>query len=82
VPTLPGVIGRLSALWLNQSRRSACLKKVEKLLDKVSNAREELVTVERTLERLRSDIAKLRKEKRFADSLISPPLCWPYNTSI
>jgi len=36
---------------------------VEKLLDKVSNAREELVTVERTLERLRSDIAKLRKEK-------------------
>jgi len=27
VPTLPAVIGRLSALWLNQSRRSACLKK-------------------------------------------------------
>ena len=36
---------------------------LEQLLDKVSNAREELVAVERTLERLRSDIAKHAKEK-------------------
>ena len=36
---------------------------LEQLLDKVSNAREELVSVERTLERLRSDIGKLQKEK-------------------
>src|SRR2546426_8850952 len=31
---------------------------LELLLDRVSNAREELVAIERTLERLRSDIAK------------------------
>ena len=31
---------------------------LDNLLDKVSNAREELVAVERTLERLRSDITK------------------------
>jgi hypothetical protein len=36
---------------------------LEQLLDKVSNAREELVTVERTLERLRTDIAKAQKRK-------------------
>jgi hypothetical protein len=31
----------------------------EQLLDKVSNAREELVAIERTLERLKADIAKV-----------------------
>ena len=36
---------------------------LDNLLDKVSNAREELVAVERTLERLRSDITKLDKRK-------------------
>ena len=34
---------------------------LEALLDKVSNAREELTTIERTLERLRVDIAKALK---------------------
>jgi hypothetical protein len=36
---------------------------LEELLDKVSNAREELVAVERTLERLRADITKSQKQK-------------------
>jgi hypothetical protein len=36
---------------------------LEVLLDRVSNAREELVAIERTLERLRSDIAKAQKRK-------------------
>jgi hypothetical protein len=36
---------------------------LDNLLDRVSNAREELVAVERTLERLRSDIPKLDKRK-------------------
>jgi hypothetical protein len=36
---------------------------LEELLDKVSNAREELVAVERTLERLRADIIKSQKQK-------------------
>jgi hypothetical protein len=36
---------------------------LDNLLDRVSNAREELVAVERTLERLRSDITKLDKRK-------------------
>ena len=34
---------------------------LEQLLDTVSNAREELVSIERTLERLRSDIANSQK---------------------
>jgi hypothetical protein len=33
-------------------------KTLDELLDRVSNAREELVAIERTLERLRADIAK------------------------
>ena len=36
---------------------------LETLLDRVSNAREELVAIERTLERLRSDISTLQKKK-------------------
>jgi hypothetical protein len=36
---------------------------LDNFLDRVSNAREELVAVERTLERLRSDITKLDKRK-------------------
>jgi predicted nucleic acid-binding Zn-ribbon protein len=36
---------------------------LDDLLDKVSNAREELVTIERTLERLRSDISKMQKQR-------------------
>ena len=36
---------------------------LDTLLDRVSNAREELVAIERTLERLRSDISKLHKKK-------------------
>jgi predicted nucleic acid-binding Zn-ribbon protein len=36
---------------------------LDNLLDKVSNAREELVTIERTLERLRSDISKMQKRR-------------------
>jgi hypothetical protein len=38
-------------------------KTLDELLDRVSNAREELVAVERTLERLRADIAKIKKPK-------------------
>jgi hypothetical protein len=36
---------------------------LEQLLDRVSNTREELVAIERTLERLRLDISKLQKNK-------------------
>jgi low affinity Fe/Cu permease len=36
---------------------------LEELLDRVSNAREELVAIERTLERLRADIAKVQKRE-------------------
>jgi cell division septum initiation protein DivIVA len=36
---------------------------LDQLLDKVSNAREELVAIERTLERLRSEITALEKRK-------------------
>lgn len=36
-------------------------KTLEELLDRVSNAREELVAIERALERLRADIAKNQK---------------------
>jgi predicted nucleic acid-binding Zn-ribbon protein len=36
---------------------------LEQLLDKVSNAREELVAIERTLERLKADIAKVQNQK-------------------
>jgi hypothetical protein len=39
-------------------------KTLEELLDKVSNAREDLLTIERSLERLRDDIAKDRKPKK------------------
>jgi hypothetical protein len=35
---------------------------LEVLLDKVANAREELVSIERSLERLRGDIAKSPKK--------------------
>jgi phage shock protein A len=35
---------------------------LEELLDRVSNAREELVAIERTLERLRADIAKTNQK--------------------
>ena len=38
-------------------------KTLEELLDKISNAREDLLTIERSLERLRDDIAKDRKPK-------------------
>lgn len=37
---------------------------LDKLLDKVSDAREALVSIERTLERLRSDISALDKRKK------------------
>jgi hypothetical protein len=36
---------------------------LEEPLDRVSNAREELVAIERNLERLKGDIAKLQKQK-------------------
>src|SRR5216683_3143021 len=36
---------------------------LDDLLDRVSNAREELLTIERTLERLRSDITKMQKNR-------------------
>ena len=35
---------------------------LEELLDKVSIAREELVAIERTLERLKDDVAKAQKQ--------------------
>lgn len=38
-------------------------KTLDDLLDRVSNAREELVAIERTLERLRPDFAKVQKSK-------------------
>ena len=36
---------------------------LEELLDRVSNAREELVAIENALERLRADITKTQKQK-------------------
>jgi len=36
---------------------------LDNLLDRVSNAREELIGVERALERLRSDISKMQKQR-------------------
>ena len=36
---------------------------LDDLLDRISNAREELLTIERTLERLRSDISKMQKNR-------------------
>jgi len=36
---------------------------LEVLLDKVANTREELLGIERTLERLRADISKSEKQK-------------------
>jgi hypothetical protein len=36
---------------------------LEELLDRVSNTREELTAIERTLERLRADIAKSQNKK-------------------
>lgn len=35
---------------------------LDKLLDRVSNAREELVAIERSLERLRADIAETKQK--------------------
>jgi hypothetical protein len=49
---------------LNQPPLTEAEQTLEGLLDKVSNAREELVSVERDLERLRSDIAKMQKLKK------------------
>jgi hypothetical protein len=49
---------------LNQPPIAAAEQTLESLLDKVSNAREELVSVERDLERLRSDLAKIQKLKK------------------
>jgi hypothetical protein len=37
---------------------------LDDLLDKVSNAREDLLSVKRSLERLRSEIGKLQKLKK------------------
>jgi hypothetical protein len=42
-------------------------KTLDNLLDKVSNAREDLLTIERTLERLRSDISKIQKQRAGSD---------------
>jgi hypothetical protein len=39
-------------------------KTLDELLDRVSNAREELTAIERTLERLRTDIAKSQPQKK------------------
>ena len=36
---------------------------LDNLLDKVSIAREDLLTIERTLERLRSDVRQMQKER-------------------
>jgi hypothetical protein len=38
-------------------------KTLEELLDRVSIAREDLLTIEKTLERLRADISKVQKQK-------------------
>jgi hypothetical protein len=38
-------------------------KTLDELLDRVSNAREELVAIERALERLRGDISKSENKK-------------------
>jgi hypothetical protein len=46
-----------------QPPRPPSEKILDELLDKVSNAREELIAIERTLERLRADIAKSQKQK-------------------
>jgi len=44
-------------------RPTAQEETLDKLLDRVSDARETLVSVERTLERLRSDITAVDKRK-------------------
>jgi hypothetical protein len=46
-----------------QPSRPPSEKILDELLDKVSNAREVLIAIERTLERLRADIAKSQKQK-------------------
>jgi pilus assembly protein TadC len=47
-----------------QSPNSSSEKELEVLLDKVSNTREELLSVERALERLRDTIAEIKKRKK------------------
>ena len=42
---------------------------LEELLDKVSNAREELIAIERTFERLRADVTRLHKDENEAQGI-------------
>lgn len=51
--------GNLSKIFLTMATPEETL---EELLDKVSIAREELVAIERTLERLKDDVAKAQKQ--------------------
>jgi hypothetical protein len=53
----------LRAMAKSRHPTSAPEETLDNLLDRVSNAREELLTIERTLERLRSDIAKMQKNR-------------------
>ena len=59
----PGVSLVPFKIMANPKQPSPPEKTLEDLLDKVSNAREDLLSIERSLERLRDDIAKDRKPK-------------------
>jgi peptidoglycan hydrolase CwlO-like protein len=45
------------------SEKAIASDTIEELLDRVSNTHEELVAIERNLERLRADIAKAEKQR-------------------
>jgi hypothetical protein len=66
VPT-PQSVASMLALMAPSKQPNSPDKTLDELLDRVSIAREELVAIERTLERLRSDIAKAQKPKADLD---------------
>jgi hypothetical protein len=63
VPTPEGIFIVDCPLMANSKPPNAPEDTLEELLDIVANAREELVAVERRLERLRADIVKSQKQK-------------------
>jgi hypothetical protein len=53
--------------------RSPHEETLDSLMDRVSNAREELIGVERALERLRSDVSKMQKMQNERDGSRKSP---------
>jgi hypothetical protein len=51
---------------LKQQKPSSPADTLDEVLDRVSNAREELVAIERSLDRLRAEITKSQKLKKKA----------------